>query len=238
AMLSVAVGDYATAALKSRPGSFAVGVAAAWFDRWLIVLTLGVFIPTFLLFPDGGLPSRRWRPVLWLLIVSFAITIVSFAITPGRFTGAFADIADVHVTNPLGVASLEGPLQVITQIGGFAMLASGLLAGAAIFVRFRGASQEVRQQIKWLAFVAVAFIVELVTTFVVLAIVGDRPDIGGAVGNIIFGVWMATLVFGIPLACGIAILKYRLYDLDIVVRKAVVFGLLAVFISVVYAVIV
>jgi len=115
-MLSVAVGDYATAALKTRPGTLPFGVAAAWLDRWLIVVALGMFIPIFLLFPDGKLPSRRWRPVLWLLIGSFAITITSFAITPGQLTGAFADIADVGVTNPLGIQALAGPLNVITQI--------------------------------------------------------------------------------------------------------------------------
>jgi signal transduction histidine kinase len=237
-MLSVAVGDYATAALKTRPGTLPFGVAAAWLDRWLIVVALGMFIPIFLLYPDGKLPSRRWRPVLWLLIGSFAITITSFAITPGQLTGAFADIADVNVTNPLGVRALEAPLKAITLIGGFAMFASGLLAGASLFVRYRGASQEVRQQIRWLAFVAAAFIAEMVVIFAVSAIAGDSSDIGQSVGNIMFWVVLATLVFGIPLACGIAILKYRLYDLDIVVRKAVVFGLLAVFIAVVYGAIV
>jgi len=236
-MLSVAVGDYATAALKTRPGTLPFGVAAAWLDRWLIVVALGMFIPIFLLFPDGKLPSRRWRPVLWLLIGSFAITITSFAITPGQLTGAFADIADVGVTNPLGIQALAGPLNVITQIAGFALFASGLLAGASLFVRYRGASQEVRQQIRWLAFVAAAFIVEIVATVAVTAIFGDS-GIGGSIGNIMFWVLQATLILGIPLACGIAILKYRLYDLDVVVRKAVVFGLLAVFISVVYAAIV
>ena len=237
-MLSIAVGDYATAALKTRPGTLPFGVAAAWLDRWLIVVALGMFIPIFLLFPDGKLPSRRWRPVLWLFIGSFAVTIGSFAITPGQLTGAFADIADTDVTNPLGVQALEAPLKAITQIAGFAMFASGLLAGASLFVRYRGASQEVRQQIRWLAFVAAAFIVELVAVFAVSAIAGDSSGVGEAVGNIMFWVVMATLVFGIPLACGIAILKYRLYDLDVVVRKAVVLGLLAVFISVVYGAIV
>jgi signal transduction histidine kinase len=238
AILSISVGDYATAALKTRPGTLPFGVAAAWLDRWIIVVALGMFIPVFLLFPDGKLPSRRWRPVLWLFIASFAVTVGSFAITPGQMTGAFADIADVHVTNPLGVRALEAPLKAITQIAGFAMFASGLLAGASLFMRYRGASQEVRQQIRWLAFVAAAFIVEIAVVFAVSAIAGDSSDIGQAVGNIMFWVLQATLVVGIPLACGIAILKYHLYDLDIVVRKAVVFGLLAVFISVVYAAIV
>jgi signal transduction histidine kinase len=237
-ILSLFVGDYATEALARRPGSLAFGVAAAWVDRWLIIVTLGVFIPIFLLFPDGKLPSKRWRPVLWLLIGAFAVTVVSWAITPGPLTGAFADIADVHVTNPLGVEALRQPLSAITQIGAFAMLVSALLAGAAIVVRFRGASQEVRQQIKWLAFVAVAFIAELMLTIVASIIVGDRSAAGDAIGNIMFWVWTATLVFGIPIACGIAILRYHLYDLDIVVRKTLVFGLLAVFITAVYALIV
>jgi signal transduction histidine kinase len=237
-VLSLFVGDYATEALKTRPGSLPFGVAAAWFDRWLIVVMLGVFIPIFLLFPDGKLPSRRWRPALWLLIGSFAIAIVSWAITPGQLTGAFADLAEVNVTNPLGVGNLEGPLKTITQIAGFAMLASAFLAGAAIIVRFRNATQEVRQQIKWLAFVGVAFIVEFAFTLVATIVVGDKSDLGDAIGNIMFWVWTATLVFGIPIACGIAILRYHLYDLDIVVRKTLVFGLLAVFITAVYAAIV
>jgi signal transduction histidine kinase len=237
-ILSLFVGDYATEALARRPGSLPFGVAAAWLDRWLIILTLGVFIPIFLLFPDGKLPSKRWRPVLWVLIGAFAVTVVSWAITPGPLTGAFADIADVDVRNPLGVEALQQPLSVITQIGAFAMLASGFLAGAAIVVRFRGASQEVRQQIKWLAFVAVAFLAELLLTIVAVSIAGGESAAADTIGNIMFWVWTATLVFGIPIACGIAILRYHLYDLDIVVRKTLVFGLLAVFITAVYAAIV
>jgi signal transduction histidine kinase len=237
-ILSLFVGDYATEALARRPGSLPFGVAAAWLDRWLIIVTLGVFIPIFLLFPDGKLPSKRWRPVLWVLIGAFAVTVVSWAITPGPLTGAFADIADVHVSNPLGVEALQRPLSVITQIGAFAMLASAFLAGAAIIVRFRGASQEVRQQIKWLAFVAVAFLAELLLTIVAVTIAGGESAAADTIGNIMFWVWTGTLVWGIPIACGIAILRYHLYDLDIVVRKTLVFGLLAVFITAVYAAIV
>jgi signal transduction histidine kinase len=237
-ILSLFVGDYATEALKTHPGSLPFGVAAAWLDRWLIIVMLAAFIPIFLLFPDGKLPSRRWRPALWLLIGSFVVTVVSWAITPGVLTGAFADISAAHVTNPLGVPALQAPLEVITRIGAFALLASAFLAGTAIVVRFRGASREVRQQIKWLAFVGVAFLAEFVFTIVAVSLVGSESGAGDTIGNIMFWVWSATLVLGIPIACGIAILRYHLYDLDIVVRKTVVFGLLAVFIAVVYAAIV
>jgi signal transduction histidine kinase len=231
------VGDYATQALVTHPGSLPFGRVAAWFDRWLIVAMGAIFIPLFLLFPDGKLPSRRWRPVLWFTIAATTVTVVGFAVTPGRLTGAFSDLTKVTVTNPLGVDAAAW-IDAVTQVAGIGMLISAFLAGAAIIVRFRGASGEVRQQIKWLAFVAVAFLVEIVAGVVLSLILGDRSSASDTVGNILFTVLFLTLLGGIPIACGVAILKYHLYDLDVVIRKAVVFGLLVVFITAVYAAIV
>jgi signal transduction histidine kinase len=133
---------------------------------------------------------------------------------------------------------VAGAIDGVTQVAGFGILISAFLAGAAIIVRFRGASGEVRQQIKWLAFVGVAFMVEFVIGIVLSAILGDRSSAADSLGNVLFAVWSVTLLGGIPIACGVAILKYHLYDLDVVVRKAVVFGLLVVFITAVYAAIV
>jgi signal transduction histidine kinase len=229
------VGDYATEALVKRPGSLPLGTAAAWVDRWMIVVVLVVFIPIFLFFPDGKLPSVRWRPALWLLACSATVTVTSFALTPGRMTGAFADLTKVVVMNPLGVPALEGPLRTLTLIGGIATLLSAFLAGAAIVVRFKGAAVEVRQQIRWLRFIGISFIAEFLIFFILNILVGDQGRLAEAVGNIAFTTVFVTLVLGIPIACGIAILKYHLYDLDVVIRKTVVFGLLAVFFTVVYA---
>jgi signal transduction histidine kinase len=231
-------GDYATQALKTDPGSLLFGVAAAWFDRWLIILVLTSFIPLFLLFPDGRVPSPRWRPVLWVAIVAPAITLIAFALTPGPMTGAFADLTDVTVTNPLGVDALAGPLHTITLVAGLVTFLMVFPSCAAIVVRYRGATGEVRQQIRWLAFVGVLFTVELVVGILVTSLVGDDTSLGDVVGSISFAVWFLTLLGGIPIACGIAILKYHLYDLDVVVRKTAVFGLLAVFIAAVYAAVV
>src|SRR6476646_9447762 len=236
--LALFCGDYATEALKVHPGSLPFGTVAAWVDRWLIVVLLSSFIPLFLLFPDGQLPSRRWRPVLWLAIGAPVLTLLAFALTPGPMTGAFADLTGVTVMNPLGIHALAGLLHAITVIGGFATFLMVFPACAAIVVRYRGATGEVRQQIRWLAFVGVLFTVELVVGIVVVSLAGDSTQLGDLLGSIFFAVWFLTLVGGIPIACGIAILKYRLYDLDVVVRKTVVFGLLAVFITVVYAAIV
>ena len=232
------VGDYATQALVTHPGSLPFGRLAAWFDRWLIVAVLAIFIPLFLLFPDGKLPSRRWRPVLWFTIAATSVTVVAFAVTPGRLTGAFSDLTKVTVTNPLGIDALAGPIDAITQVAGIGILICAFVAGAAIIVRFRGASGEVRQQIKWLAFVGVAFMVEFLLGVVLTGILGDRSSASDTVDNVLFTVWFLTLLGGIPIACGVAILKYHLYDLDVVIRKAVVFGLLVVFITAVYAAIV
>ena len=236
--LALFCGDYATQALKVDPGSLPFGTAAAWVDRWLIVVVLCSFIPLFLLFPDGRLPSARWRPVLWVSIGAPVVTLVAFALTPGPMTGAFADLTGVTVMNPLGIDALAGPLHAITVIGGFATFLMVFPACAAIVVRYRGATGETRQQIRWLAFVGVVFTVELVVGILAAVVAGDNTSLGDLLGSIFFAIWFLTLLAGIPLACGVAILKYRLYDLDVVVRKTVVFGLLAVFITGAYAAIV
>jgi signal transduction histidine kinase len=153
-------------------------------------------------------------------------------------TGAFADLTDVTVTNPLGVDALAGPLHTITLVAGLVTFLMVFPSCAAIVVRYRGATGEVRQQIRWLAFVGVLFTVELVVGILVTSLVGDDTSLGDVVGSISFAVWFLTLLGGIPIACGIAILKYHLYDLDVVVRKTAVFGLLAVFIAAVYAAVV
>ena len=236
AATAVFAGNYATYALATNPGSLPFGRAAAWVDRWAIVPALAMFIPLFLLFPDGRIPSRRWRPALWLAIGGPLLATAAFAVTPGRMTGAFADLKSVRVINPLGLDFLSRhTADAIAQVGGFLTLAAAALAAGAIVVRYRGARGEVRQQIRWLAFVAVLFFIVFVVGLVLTAIVGDESHIGNVAGNVMFILLFLILALGIPGACAVAILKYRLYDLDLVVRKAVVFGVLAVFITVVYA---
>jgi signal transduction histidine kinase len=218
-----AVGDYATAAFVPRRGALPFGRAAAWADRWVIVVVLSLFIPMFLLFPDGRIPSRRWRLALWLTVAAPTITAISFALTPGRMTGSFSNLEHVTVVNPLGIEALRRPLDVLTKVGGFATLLGAILAGIAIVVRFRSSSGEVRQQIKWLAFVGVAFLVEFFVGLGLAAVLGNDSK----AGDFVFLALFLTLAVGIPLACGIAILKYRLYDLDVVIRKTLVFTIVA-----------
>lgn len=228
------VADYAMVALVVHPGSMPFGRLAAWADRWMLVAMLTSFIPIFLLFPDGRIPSPRWRPALWLTIGGTSIAIVSFALTPGRLTGAFADLTTVRVINPLGIDPLGTFLEIMTKVGGVLTAAGGILAGIAIVVRYRGASADVRQQIRWLRFVGLAFLVLLAAN----VIAGLVPEADNLVGDFLFLSMFITLAVGIPVACGVAILKYRLYDLDLVIRKTVVVGSMALFITLIYALVV
>jgi signal transduction histidine kinase len=228
------VGDYATYGLVTRPGSLPAARWAAWVDRWAIVPMFASFIPLFLLYPDGRIPSRRWRPALWLAVAAPTVGTVAFALTPGRMTGSFADIEKIDVINPVGLDALGGIVKALTGIAGFAILGAAFLAGASLVVRFRSRRGDERQQVKLLAFVGVAFLSALVLTMVLSSFFPDKSDASNLVGNLGFGAMVFILTVGIPAACAIAILKYRLYDLDVVVNKTVVYALLAAFITAVY----
>ena len=237
AAFAFVAGDYATYALATAPGSLPAGRAAAWIDRWAIVPTLSIPILLFLLFPDGRVPSRRWRPVLWLACTAPAVTALLFALTPGRMTGAFAELTTVRVINPTGIAGAGGVIATLSEITGVVSLVAAVLAGASLVARFRSRRGDERQQIKWLAFVGVAFLAEFALTLAVAAILGNGPA-ADSWGNAMFAIMFGTLGLGIPAACAVAILKYRLYDIDVVISKTVVYAVLAAFITAVYVLLV
>jgi signal transduction histidine kinase len=231
ALFALANGAYTTRAIVTDPGALPLGHATAWIDRWILVPVLSMFIPLFLLFPDGHLPSRRWAPIGIVTFAAPVLTTIAFAITPGVLTGAMSDISSAHITNPLGIDALAGTIDAITQVGGFLILASAVAAIVAIIVRYRRADGEVRQQIRWLGFVGVAFFAVLGLSIINGVFFGDNDLIGG----VLFMVTFAGLVLGIPIACGVAVLRYHLYDLNLVVRKTVVYTVLVGFVTVVYA---
>jgi len=233
--LTLANGAYTDQALVRAPGSLPFGTLGAWFDRWLLVLALEAFIPIFLLFPDGRLPSRSriWRSIGWVTFVAPIVTTLAFALTPGRLTGAMTHLEHLNVTNPVGIPGTRNLMNAISQISGMAMLATGLAGFVGLIARYRRAASEVRQQIRWLALVGAAFVAVLVGGIILGIAAPELSD--GAVGTVIFSLAFTILVVGIPAACGVAILRYRLWDLDVVIRKAVVFAILAGFISLIYA---
>ena len=189
--------------------------------------TLGLFPLLILLplvFPDGRLPSSRWR---WLAWAGVGVSSLAF-VTIGFGTATF-DVGDVGptitVANPLHVPGLE-----LASLGNAIwpmLLVLFVAAGVSMVIRFRRSSGVERQQLKWFAFAVVV----LVTYFVISAVLEGLGVSEGAVGEFISG--LAFL--GIPVTVGIAILQYRLWDLDVVVKKTVVAGMLVVLALAVYA---
>jgi signal transduction histidine kinase len=210
--------DYARYGLVTNPGSLPGARVAEWLSNWMWVPPFGVLLTfAFLLFPDGHLPSPRWRPVTWLAVVGIVAMAVSFALQTADYT----DVLNRHVQNPYTTRGLAAFFDVAKQFAAVVFLAAALLSVASLFVRYHRGSRDERQQLKWLMFAALLLVI-----FVSLPIEHGSDTWTDSV--------MGILLAFVPIACGVAILKYRLYDIDVVINRAVVFGALAAFITAVY----
>ncbi|MDP9328211.1 MAG: hypothetical protein M3P10_08385, partial [Actinomycetota bacterium] len=210
--------DYARYGLVTNPGSLPAARIAEWLGNWMWAPPFVVLLTfAFLLFPDGHLPSPRWRPVAWIAAIGVVAMSVSFA----PQTADYTDVLGRQVQNPYTTAGLAAIFDVGREVAAIVFLAAAVLSVASLFVRYRRGSRDERQQLKWLMFAAV-----------LLVIWASLPiDHGnGSWTDSVLGLLLAF----VPIACGIAILKYRLYDIDIVLNRAVVFGALAAFITAVY----
>jgi hypothetical protein len=199
--------EYAIYALLTNPGALPLGAEASWLGQWIwalgLVLIL-VFLP--LLFPDGHPPSPRWRPVGWLGGLSIGVAVVSSMI------GLWPERGPALVT---GDENLSHVLQVLVVFVAFPlMLLAGVGAVISLFVRFHRARGDERQQIKWFASAAALTLVWI--------IVFDQST-HGLPGAIV--AFSALLVIpSIPISTGIAILRYRLYDIDLLINRTLVYG--------------
>ncbi len=194
---------------------------AAWFSDWLWIILLTVpvvFVP--LLFPDGHLPSRRWRPFAWFAGGFMALAGFTFALDPAVRTFA-------RLRNPLGVEAIRPLVGFMEGPGFMVVLLLGVGSVVSLILRFRRARGQERQQIKWFAFGA-AF---LVTAFLASAVL---PLLGVTISPIAETIMIAFAYMALPLGAGIAILKHGLYDIDVVINRTLLFGLLAAFITIVY----
>jgi len=219
AAIQLTADDYILRANVTVPGSLPAVVYAEWVDRWIGAAALALLPLLFLLFPTGRIPSTRWRWVFRAWAASACLWVAGFMLTPGPLDVGNSD----HASNPFGVSFGS----VLGFVGGVGLLLTALASIASLFVRWRHATGEERQQLRLLLFVAgVGFIF-----FWLSGVPGPISGIGWA------GFLVSVLV-GIPAAIAIAILKYRLYDVDLVIRKTLVFGLLAAFITAVYVAVV
>ena len=218
--LQFALGRYALYA-ATRPGAPPGGLVAA-----ALALTGWVFLISglallLLLFPHGRLPSRRWRPVLGVLLLSAAAAWFGGTTTPGRLPKPFASF-----DNPLGIHGFETADRVLFAFG-WAMLIPLVAAGASLVGRFRRSRGTERQQYKWFAFAAALFPVSLVFLQVADAFHWSAGDT--------LGVWLTPFAATIlPIATAVAVLKYRLYEIDRLISRTLVYGALTVILGAAY----
>jgi hypothetical protein len=204
-------GEYAAYSLLSQPGTQPSGEAAAWVASWLWVAHVGLFTFLGLLFPDGRLPSPRWRPFAWLVGATVVAGGVAAAVSPGPVEGL-----GFH-RNPLGIEGLPD-LSVSVEVLVFALV---LGAAASLLVRLRRSSGLERQQVRWFAYATAV----LAGGFTVLHVVSDAVGSWWLHWEVGF---VATMigVAGLPVALGVAVLRYRLYDVELVLNMALVYGIL------------
>jgi hypothetical protein len=171
--------------------------------------------------------------VLRVMLVAYAINLIGLAFTPGPVDAGFSELEGA-VDNPLGLpGAWRHAIEVITGLAGLIVLAGGLISIISLIQRFRRAPEVERQQIRWLLFLT-AFLGGLLTTTLLLQLIGVLPeDEESVIGNAIFFVFIVGLFIGIPVTSAIAILRDRLYDLDLVVKKTILYFVLVALIVVV-----
>ncbi|HEY7016640.1 MAG TPA: histidine kinase [Streptosporangiaceae bacterium] len=197
---------------------------AGWI--WLFGLGLAVFI--LLLFPTGHLPSRRWRPLAWATAAGIAGWVLGSAFAPKIVS------ANTPTPNPIGVPAPAGSVFYILAIGGVLLIVgSGLAAIVSLVFRYRRAATVEREQLKWLVYAGALIVLALLAAAVTAHFMGP----GEASSNLQNALSSGGAAL-IPAAIGIAIFRYHLYDIDVVINKTLVYGFLAAFITAVYVAIV
>jgi hypothetical protein len=205
--------DYAWYALLHEPG-LPGGWAMAWLGQWPWSIAVGLLWFLLLLFPNGQLLSPRWRPVAWALAVDLAALWVWAAFAPRPLEA----IGLEHLTNPLGLQPAEAAFTLLIGIAFPIGALLAVLSVASMVVRFRRARGVERQQLKWFTYAAA--LVTLV--WLVFFAAGLDRVLPPLLVFIASDIWLA----GIPAAIGIAVLRYRLYDIDRLIHRTLVYGLL------------
>ena len=216
--------QYAILALVVTPGTLPFGQAMAWFGFWLEIPAIAVFVlflPLF--FPDGHLPSLRWRPVAFAAAAAVGIAMLVTMVAPDTYA------MYPSIRNPIGLDQYKGVFDAIQGVMQALLLGVVAVGATAVFSRVRGADADERRQIKWFAYAGAIFLV----TFVFDTLARFVPSLIGLT-DILAGVALSA----VPAAVGIAILRNRLYDIDLIINRTVVYVLLTAVLAGVYTAVV
>jgi hypothetical protein len=211
--LQVLTSEYAQYGLITNPGSIPAARIMAWPQTWLwvpgIVLVL-IFLPLY--FPNGRLLSRRWRRVVWLAVALCVLAAVN--------TAFLRKVADVNtgIENPLAIEVPASAISLIETVPDGLLTAVAVVSATSLVVRFLRSRGEERQQMKWLAYA-----VALMPILIILGYLTPLLDLA------------TGLVFAaIPIAVGVAVLRYRLYEIDLIINRTLVYGSLTVLLAATY----
>jgi hypothetical protein len=217
---------YAWYGLVYRPGSLPGGLAMAWLGEWPWFVALGLML-TFLLllFPDGRLVSPRWRVVAWAAAATLALGSIW-----GMFKPTLNAIEPQIVPNPLGLQQAEDAFDLLESVVVVLLGLLTVLSAASMVVRFRRAQRVERQQLKWFTYAAVVSVL----FWIAFALTGLQHRLPTALTYVVGAIFLAA----VPVAIGIALLRYRLYDIDRLINRTLVYGLLTIVLGGGYAAVV
>jgi hypothetical protein len=196
----------------------------AWFSDWVIYLWFGLLVVLPLVFPDGRLPSRRWRPLLWAAAAVIGVAVVGTAFGSHRIEWYGGSIP-----NPLAIPGAVGDGLSAAASGTNAVYAVVvLLSLAAPAVRLRRATGVERQQLKWFGLAIGLLLVGLSA-----AAFGEAAHLQ-TIGDVGWSIFIGSLILGVPVALAVAILRHRLFDVDVVINRALVYGALTATLAAIY----
>jgi two-component system NarL family sensor kinase len=229
--LQILSSTYPAVGLLARPDSLPAPklVSALLQPMWIgNLLSLALVL---LLFPEGAPPSRGWRPLLFVVITGGVLGYVGSELNPVPL----APNTGMRFANPLGIERFGGAISTILVGLAWVNVLAAVGCAVALVLRFRHGGPELRQQIKWLGLAAAGAGVCLVVSLISLVACSCDNTV---VGSISFTIFFLILALGVPAAIAIALFKYRLYDLDLIVNKAVLYVMLAAVFTIVYLAIV
>jgi signal transduction histidine kinase len=225
---SIAANDFVIeyhryALLVAPEAGLPLGLLAAWVHD-LYMIPLALFFCLLILFPDGNLPSRSWRWAFWPTMAGWSLFALVFAFLkrPVSFAELYEEFG-IIVPNPFGFIPYSRLLLLSLQGLFIVLLPISILTGlASLIIRYRGASREVRQQIKWVLYFFIMVLVVMMLEYVqllLLEVVGIDPGVEEYLSFI-----LNLLLAGAGAALGVAIFKYRLYDIDLIINRTLVYG--------------
>jgi hypothetical protein len=215
--------QFARYGLLKEPGSVPLGLFFAWVSSWIWVL-YAIPVVTYLplLFPTGRLPSYRWKGVAWLTGGYLVFVALSEALRPRPLAGFES------FRNPFGLESASNSFKFIELFASSLLVALALASVSSLVIRFARSRGDERAQLKWFFYVAALFIAYVI--YGIISFISFLPDPPEGLGTYVFPLFLA--MFAVAIA--IAIFKYRLYDIDVIIRKTLVYAALTLLLALIY----